>query len=315
MPELPEVETTARGINKHLVGKKIIDCWTDYNSPFHTGKENIKNPLYFKKFKKETVGTKITSASRRAKNVLIHLSNGSVILVHMKMTGHVLYGKYSFDQKKAKKKEKDPWTPLEEGPLKDPFNRFIHFVISFSDGTNLALSDMRKFAKVYLISKHDFENEIHAKDLGPEPLHPDFNLAKFKERILKHPTGRIKNVLMDQSLIAGIGNIYSDEILWRIGIHPEEKVQSIPLKYFGAMYKAMKEVLKKGIDFGGDSMSDYRNIDGEKGRFQEHHQVYQLKGKPCKKRGCPGTIIRKVVGGRSAHFCDTHQGLIQSYNK
>jgi formamidopyrimidine-DNA glycosylase len=307
MPELPEVETTARGINDHLVGKKIADCWTDYNSSFHIGKENIKNPIYFRKFKKSIVGTKITGASRRAKNVLIHLSSGDVILVHMKMTGHLLYGKYAYD----KKKEKDKWYAKVEGPLNDPFNRFIRLVIVFSDNSHLVLSDMRKFAKVQLIKKEDFKNEAHAKELGPEPLSPDFNLNKFKECLILRPAGRIKNVLMDQTLIAGIGNIYSDEILWRVGLHPEERVSNIPSKYFPQMYKAMKEVLNKGIDFGGDSMSDYRNIHGEKGKFQEHHQVYQLKGKPCKKKGCKGTIIRKVIGGRSAHFCDTHQKLLK----
>ncbi len=114
---------------------------------------------------------------------------------------------------------------------------------------------------------------------------------------------------MDQSLIAGIGNIYSDEILWRTGVHPESKFKAIPEKLIALMFKAMKETLKKGIDFGGDSMSDYRNLDGERGKFQEHHEAYRRTKLPCRKKGCGGTIIRKIIKGRSGHYCDTHQKL------
>ena len=114
---------------------------------------------------------------------------------------------------------------------------------------------------------------------------------------------------MDQSVIAGVGNIYSDEALWRAGIHPEERVRDIDEAKLKSLYTATIEVLKKGIDFGGDSMSDYRNIDGERGEFQEKHEAYRRTGKPCMKRGCSGTIQRKIVGGRSAHFCSVHQRL------
>ncbi len=220
----------------------------------------------------------------------------------MKMTGHILHGKYSYNKKE------DKWNADEEGPLKDSFNQFIRFVLVFSDKTELALSDMRKFAKVHFIKTNEMD-EVFA-ETGPEPLEKSFDLNKFKERLNVRKTGRIKNVLMDPEIIAGIGNIYSDEILWKASLHPEEKVQDIPNKYFPLMYKATIEVLRKGIDFGGDSMSDYRNIHGEKGKFQLHHQAYRRTGKPCTKKVCKGTIIRKKVGGRSAHFCDTHQKLL-----
>jgi formamidopyrimidine-DNA glycosylase len=110
-------------------------------------------------------------------------------------------------------------------------------------------------------------------------------------------------------VIAGIGNIYSDEILWRACVHPLSQVNKIPEKNLRLAFTAMKEVLKKGIDFGGDSMSDYRNIKGEKGSFQEHHRAYKLNKKNCLKRGCEGVIERMVVGMRSAHFCPIHQTL------
>ncbi|KKR43196.1 MAG: Formamidopyrimidine-DNA glycosylase [Parcubacteria group bacterium GW2011_GWF1_40_6] len=112
---------------------------------------------------------------------------------------------------------------------------------------------------------------------------------------------------MDQSVIAGIGNIYSDEILWRTGVHPERKVSSLKGTEIKLIFKAIKETLTKGIDFGGDSMSDYRNIHGLPGKFQLHHEVYRRTGEKCNKRSCAGIIKRKIVNGRSAHFCSVHQ--------
>ena len=307
MPELPEVQTTVNGLNQHVVGLKIVDVWTDYRSVSHIGKDNIKDKIFFTSFKKKILGKKIAGASRRAKNVLIHLSSGSTILIHMKMTGHIMYGRYKFD----KKKTKDPWTPVDEGPLKDPFNKFIRLAFTLSDKKQLVLSDMRRFAKVTLIESKNLEESPHLKGIGPEPLTKKFTYEVFKKQIRNRPSGRIKNVLMDQTLIAGIGNIYSDEALFRSNIHPESRVAKIPEKNLKLLYPAIKEVLKKGLDFGGDSTSDYRNLKGERGRFQAEHKVYRRKGKPCPKTGCKGIIVRKVVGGRSAHFCPVHQKLFR----
>ena len=118
---------------------------------------------------------------------------------------------------------------------------------------------------------------------------------------------------MDQTVMAGIGNIYSDEMLWWAGIHPETKTYDISYVKLKLLYGAMKSLLKKGIVLGGDSMSDYRNIFGERGHFQEKHSAYQKKGERCSKRGCGGIIVRKMVGGRSAHFCSTHQKFKVNY--
>jgi formamidopyrimidine-DNA glycosylase len=138
-------------------------------------------------------------------------------------------------------------------------------------------------------------------------LDKNFTLEKFKQCIYSGKEKRIKNVLMDPSIIAGIGNIYSDEILWRAGVKPERKAREIKNEEIKLMYKAMKEALAKGIDFGGDSMSDYRNIYGLRGEFQLHHDAYRRTGEKCRRKNCTGVIIRKVVGGRSAHFCSVHQ--------
>jgi formamidopyrimidine-DNA glycosylase len=307
MPELPEVQTTVNGLQKVLPGQIIQDVWTDLASEHKMHAETLKDTKYFKTFKNKIVGEKILSVTRRAKNILINLSNDKSIIVHMKMTGHLLHGKYEFD------KHKNKWTATEKGPLRDdPYNRFIHAVFTLSPSDKvLAFSDTRKFGKIALIQGKDHSASVHLKNIGPDPLDADFTPEVLGARLKNKPNGKIKTVLMDLTVIAGIGNIYSDEILWCAGIHPESRVKDIPQKYFPLMHKYMIELLKKGIDFGGDSMSDYRNIHGERGKFQSEHNAYRLTGKPCKKKSCAGVIVRKVIGGRSAHFCDTHQILFK----
>jgi len=285
MPELPEVQTTVNGLNRTIKDKKIVDISTTYNSPFYKNKEEIKNPKYFKIFRKKVTGQKILRAERRAKNILIHLSGGETILIHMKMTGHFVYDKLNY-----------------------PFSR-LDFTLD--NKKHLVLSDMRKFAKVTLVKTVDLEKSLHLKHLGPEPLDPSFQLKDFSLQLKKRPGGKIKQVLMDQSLISGIGNIYSDEILWRAGVHPLSHINRIPEKHLRAMFKATKETLKKGINFGGDSMSDYRNIKGRRGKFQDHHRAYQKHRTKCSKKGCSGVLEKMRIGGRSAHFCPVHQKLFK----
>jgi formamidopyrimidine-DNA glycosylase len=286
MPELPEVQTTVSGLNRVATGLVITDVWTEYNSPYYHGKDSIKDPEYFKYFKKTIKNSKITSVTRRAKNILIHLSNGHTILIHMKMTGHVMYGNYN---------------------RKDPFNQYIRLIFYLSNGKTMELCDTRKFAKVTLLPSNTMHETVHLKGIGPEPLEKDFTFNVFKEQIYKKPNGKIKIVLLDQTIIAGIGNIYSDESLWRAGIHPESIVNKIPEEKLKELYKAIQKTLSMGIDFGGDSMSDYRNIDGERGKFQEKHMAYRRNKQPCLKKGCGGKIVRIVVGGRGTHLCDKHQ--------
>lgn len=306
MPELPEVETTVRGLNKKVRGLQIVDVWTDYISPKYVGKDEIKNSSFFKKFKKEVVGAKILKSTRRGKNILIHLDTEKTILIHLKMTGHLLFGEYRHTTKEERASSGDTWIATKEGPLKDPFNRFIHFNLSFKNGMILCLSDVRKFAKVTLFPTDTLFESKALKDLGPEPLE-DLALQTFRENIQTRSSGKIKSVLMDQTLVAGIGNIYSDEILWYSDIHPERRVSTLSNQEFSKMHKAMKKLFSKSIVLGGDSESDFRNIDGLRGEFQKCHRAYHQSKKPCTKKGCRGTITRAVIGGRSAHFCDSHQ--------
>lgn len=298
MPELPEVTTTVNGLNEVLPRLAIKDVWSDYFlRTKNKRKDNIKNKKYFDQFKKEVVGKKFKNAERRGKNVLIHLSENKTILIHMKMTGHLLYGKYVWENNKWVSKEKF---------LSDPFNKFIHLIFTLSNGKHLAFSDMRKFAKIIIFETNKKNDVIDLAKLGPEPI-PNLTLETFRKQLTKKPNGKIKTVLMDQSVVAGIGNIYSDEILWLTNINPERIVSSLNKKEIEDMCKATKKILLTSINMGGDSMSDYRNIYGEKGRFQNTHKAYRKTKEKCLKNNCEGIIVRKIIGGRSSHFCNIHQ--------
>ncbi len=307
MPELPEVTTTVNGLNKKIKGLIFENVWTDLDkeNPIKQFIGTVKDRGFFKKFKKEIIGAKIISVERRAKNILIHLSNETTILIHLKMTGHIIIGKYIYSKKENK------WTPdkNERKELHDPYNRFIHVVFSLSNNNEMVFCDSRKFGKITLLKTKEAHSTIHLKHLGSEPLDKDFTFKKFKELIISKPNKKIKTLLMDQTLIVGIGNIYSDEMLWMSDIHPESKPGKIKNKYLEKLFESMNEVLKKGIDFGGDSMSDYGDTDGKRGNFQNHHNVYRKNKEVCGKKGCKGVIIRKVIDGRSAHFCNIHQKL------
>ncbi len=283
MPELPEVEIIVRDLKKFLPGLKITDIWTDITK--------------FKNLKKQVVGKKILGVERRGKNILISLTNNKTILVHQKMTGHLMYGKWA-------RRDKE-WKSVLAGPMRDdPENRFIHLLLFFRNGRQLALCDMRKFAKVVVLSDKEISEEF--KKLGPGPFDKDFTFKKFREILPK--TGKIKTVLMNQEIISGIGNIYSDEILWLAGVHPLKDTRKLRNPELKKIYQAIKPVLAKAIKARGSSYIDYRDAGGRKGRYQEMQMAYGLEGTRCKKRD--GGIIKKIrIGGRSAHFCPLHQKL------
>ncbi len=198
---------------------------------------------------------------------------------------------------------------------KGKWDKFVHAIFYLLDPSTtlgagkkqLAFSDVRKFGKITLLNTKEAYESKHLKNLGPEPLEKQFTINNFKLRIKTKPNTKIKTVLLDQTIIAGIGNIYSDEILWQAGIHPKRKVSQITEPELKKIFRAMKTTLQKGIDFGGDSNSDYLNIYGLPGKFQLHHNAYQRAGEKCRKYGCGGVIMREVINSRSAHFCSRHQ--------
>ncbi|MEK7464365.1 MAG: bifunctional DNA-formamidopyrimidine glycosylase/DNA-(apurinic or apyrimidinic site) lyase [Patescibacteria group bacterium] len=296
MPELPEVETISKGLDKKLKNKKITRIWTDWPKYFKLHKNE-------KDFSRQIIGKKILKVSRRGKNILFYLSEKHILLIHLKMTGHLLIGewKQNRSEKLGEKWQGQKWVPTKDGgPLTDPFNRFIRLIFFLDNGKMLALSDVRRFAKVLCGVEEKILNLPDIKNLGPEPLDKRFTYKKFGE-LFKNKKGVIKSVLMDQGFISGIGNIYSDEILWLSKIHPSRRVEGLKEKELIAIYKYIKQNLKKAIRLRGTSFSDYRDSEGRRGKYSLFRRVYQREGEPCSR--CGIEIKRIKIGARSAHFC------------
>lgn len=299
MPELPEVHTTVTGLARTLVGLSCEAVWSDMWSEAKLAKNTLKDKTYFSYFKKYALHQKVIAVRRRAKYILIDLENGFTIVIHMKMTGHLMMGEWKLHDKK--------WKPIDStSPLADPYNRHIHVMFSLSEGKQLAFCDSRKFGTIVVEKTSSLHTE-RLGHLGPEPLETECTLPVFKERLMKSPARAIKTVLMDQSIIAGIGNIYSDEMLHLAHILPTRTPKSLSTKELSLLFTAMKEVLLKGIDFGGDSTSDYRNVNGERGKFHSNHLVYLRTKEKCLTKRCNGIIEKKTINGRSAHFCNLCQ--------
>jgi formamidopyrimidine-DNA glycosylase len=296
MPELPEVETTVRGLKEKILERFFVDVWTDFQ-------KLIKKPKTFEQFKKEIKGKKIENIWRRGKNIIFTLSENKSLLIHQKLTGHLLVGQWSFN--------KGFWGVETKGPLNEKINSYIHLLFTLDNGQMLALSDLRKFAKIELWETKELENSEEMKKLGPEPLDKSFTFERLREALKDYlqlkRKGKIKQVLMDQNIIAGVGNIYSDEILWRAKIHPLKEVSKLTEKELKKIYKFLKEVLKKAIKVKGESFSDYRTPSGEKGGFDSLRKVYQREGERCS--SCKNIIKRVKMAGRSAHFCPVCQKL------
>jgi len=291
MPELPEVETTVNGLKLKVLKRTFIDVWSDWE-------KIVKKPKDFNQFKKEIKGKKINKIWRRAKNVIIDLSDNYSILIHQKMTGHLLVGKWE--------NKDNIWKPTDTGPLNDPYNRFLHVIFFLNDGLMIALSDARKFAKVELWKTDELLSSNEFKKIGPEPLEESFTFERFKE-ILKNKKGRIKQVIMNPEIIAGIGNIYASEALWQAKIHPEKNVLQLNEKELKSLYQAIKKVLGLAVELGGESFSDYRKPDGSKGDFDTERNAYKRERQKC--RRCGDLIKRIKFAGRSAFYCPTCQKL------
>src|SRR3989338_7234019 len=302
MPELPEVETIVRELRKNIIGLEITDFWSDRGKP-------VKQAGGIAKFKREIVGKKILSITRRAKFIVIDIEGANSLFIHQKISGHLIYVRW--------KLENGAWRSILKGPLQnDRQNQYIRYVWMLNNGHQLAMSDLRRFSRVILVKDKDTSNLKEIRDLGPEPL--EVSLNKFKNLFYSGQTtiktikkrGRIKQILMDPFFIVGIGNIYSDEILWDAGYHPLSRVESLKEKDLKKIYNSMRKILRKGIECKGDSMDDYRLPSGEKGGYQNIQKAYQQTGKKCTKKD-GGVIQRLKIGGRSAHFCPKHQKIIK----
>jgi len=294
MPELPEVETTVKGLKSKVLNRAFVDVWSDW-------KKIVKKPAPpaggFEVFEKDIKNKKIKNVWRRAKNIIFDLSDDYSLLVHQKMTGHLLVGKW--------KEKNGVWKPIDEKSLlNDPYNRFLHLIFFLDNGLMVALSDARKFAKVELWKTEELKKEF--EKIGPEPLEKSFTFEKFK-KTFDGKRGRIKQVIMNPEVIAGIGNIYASEALWTAKIYPEKNVAKLNEKELKSLYQAIKKVLELGVKLGGESFSDYRKPDGSKGDFDTERKVYRRENQKCHR--CKTKIKRIKFGGRSAFYCPNCQKL------
>ena len=288
MPELPEVETIKNDLKRQVVGATITEVDTDWP-------KTVNEPEY-ELFSSLLPGKKIKDIKRRGKNLIIAVDD-SYLWVHFKMTGHMVVAP-------AKSLNKDKWDVDDpDSPLAERVNQYIHLAFYLDDGRVMALSDLRKFARVALVNEEGL-NEILA-NLGPEPLEDSFTFDVFVARIMKK-RGVIKKVLMDQDVIAGIGNIYADEILFEARIAPQRAASELSESELKRLYKSTRDVLKKAVKMRGTSISDYRDASGKKGAYSEARKVYRRTDEPCP-NDCGGVVHRVKINGRSSHYCPNCQ--------
>ena len=297
MPELPEVQTIVNDLDRKIKGLTIADVWTDWPKYFSAkggsafgGKRHYSD---FDGFKKEIKGKKIKKIWRIGKNIIFDLSDNKKMLIHQKMTGHLLVGTWNL--------KLGTWHAKQKGLLTEKVNNYIHAMFLLSGNKMMGFSDLRKFGKILVADEKDFKNLEDVKNIGPDPLTPKFGFSEFKSLISKKQ-GPIKKILMDQNVVSGIGNIYSDEILFVAKIHPLKKAEKLGDKELRAIFEAAKKILKKAIKLRGTSTSDYRDTAGKAGRYTEVRLVYQREGEKCP-RNCGAVIKRLKIGSRSTRFC------------
>jgi formamidopyrimidine-DNA glycosylase len=262
MPELPEVESVVRHLKPRIVGKKIQSAWSNTPRLFRHG-EN------FNALKKDILGKTILDVGRTGKNILITLSDGVVMRVHLMMTGGLLLNP----------------------PSAEPH---IRFYVDFADGERMAFSDIRKFGMIDIVQR---------LSVGADAL--SVSLAEFKKVFVGRRVN-IKSALLNQAIISGIGNIYSDEILWHASVHPTRTIDSLSHTEVRAIHLSMKKVLQLAIKKQGTSSRDYRMPDGSEGGYYDIRKAYQRTDEPCGQKD-GGIIQRMVIGQRSSHFCSVHQ--------
>lgn len=273
MPEMPEVETICRSLRKHVEGKSLRDV-------------EVRLPRLIKwpspeDFRAILVGRTIGSLERRAKYMLFHLTDGWVLVIHLRMTGRLFF--------------RDSQTP-PDAPAK--------IIFHFDGGDSMEYSDTRTLGTLYLLRESELDRIYGLASLGPEPLSGDFTIGHMVSGLAKR-NGKLKSVLLDQSFIGGLGNIYVDESLARAGLHPTRKANSLSEPEIGRLHAAINEVIEKGICGGGTTLRDYRDGEGNSGSFQEELCVYGRKGLPCPV--CGAQIVKTEVAGRGTHYCPNCQ--------
>lgn len=292
MPELPEVETVCRGLRETVIGKTILGVTV--NAP--VASIVVSRSVPPQDFGPAVSNRVILSVNRRGKNILIGLSGGVTLWVHLKMTGHFFYG--------------------EETPTPDRHDLVVfHLVGGLSPHrslrgaraserrTNLAYSylrfnDYRRFGRLRLYTNGELWQQKGLKELGPEPL--EISAKDFVALAHRRPR-QLKAALLDQSFIAGVGNIYADESLWAARLHPKRLTSRVPARQLAELHRHIQRLLRLAIRRNGTSVDSYSNVNGEAGSFQKYLKVYGREGEPCQR--CKAKIVRRKLGSRSAHYC------------
>lgn len=289
MPELPEVETVRIGLHQFLPGKTVANVTHDWPKGFPNADTDVQTFL---------IGATVTDVRRRAKVLLIDLSSDYTLVIHLKMTGQLVY--------RGDHERFGAGHPTHSlvGSLPDKSTR-VSF--TFTDGSQLFFNDQRKFGWVRLMPTIEVHNLDFFQKVGPEPLAADFTAEMFIDRLLRRRKSGIKAVLLDQTIVAGIGNIYADEGLWAAKIHPETKVQDVPKNQLKRLYTALRDVLELSIEKGGSTDKNYVNAEGKRGSYLTFAKVFRREGKPCPR--CGTIIIKTRVAGRGTHICPACQKL------
>tara|TARA_B100000941_G_scaffold112029_1_gene78641 strand:+ start:740 stop:1609 length:870 start_codon:yes stop_codon:yes gene_type:complete len=288
MPELPEVEVVKQSLEKkilNLIIKKVKI--NDINLRYRLNKGEFS----------KIIGKKLKKIKRRSKFLIFEIEKNIYMLVHLGMTGKFFF----IDKKNIKYKTSFYYTINQKKDQKH--DRVIFF---FKNNQRLIYNDVRKFGFIKLYNRSEFNKNLHLKKLGPEPLEKNFNFRYFKEYIFKRNRS-IKNILMDQNCIAGLGNIYVNEILFLSKIKPYRKVVSLSDIEIEKIIKNTKRILKKSIKSGGSSIKDFSSDNGKKGLFQQHFKVYGRKGKKCSNTDCNNNIIKISISNRATYYCNRCQ--------
>ncbi len=283
MPELPEVETVRRGLQKLLVGKVVKSVTHDWPKGFPNAPADVEQFW---------IGAEITELKRRAKVLIIDLSTGYSLVVHLKMTGQLVF-RGSHDSFGAG----HPNDSLI-GELPDKSTRVV---CEFTDGSKIFFNDQRKFGWIRLLPTVQIAELDFFKKVGPEPLSDDFSPNVLAARLARRQRSSIKAVLLDQTVVAGIGNIYADESLWLSAVHPSTSVQRLTKKQVESLYESIRFVLQLSIDKGGSTDRNYVDAEGKRGSYLKFANVFRREGQSCPR--CGTEIVKLRVAGRGTHIC------------
>jgi formamidopyrimidine-DNA glycosylase len=316
MPELPEVETIKVGLARLLPGAVVRDVWHDWPKSFPNAPADVARFL---------IGAEIMHVRRRAKVLIIELSSEYSLVIHLRMTGQLVFAGKNHQneegrmQNAEKKKLHSSFLiphssearfagghPNDSliGDLPDKSTRVI---IDFKDGSKLFFNDQRKFGWMRLLPSTEVPEIDFMKTVGPEPLEDDFTADKFIKRVMGRKNSPIKAVLLDQKVLAGVGNIYADESLWMAKVHPLTPVLKVSRTKLVGLHSDLREVLKLSIEKGGSTDRNYVNSEGKKGSYLSFANVFRRQGQPCPR--CGAEIIKIRAAGRGTHLCPTEQIL------